>query len=297
MSTIDLSDLKLTKIKKWNCYKLECMADYIEAHAKTMAGSNSCYIELFAGSGGCICKGTDCRVEGLESRILKAKRKFGKYIFVAKNQQDARGLGQLIEPLQVNNVDIITGNFISGKVIQQLFDSVPRSASIFTLIDPRGYRRLRWATIRKLVAHGGGWKGHKIELLIAFPLEMALLRNLTRRECEASITRLYGNEDWHEIKKGKISGKLKLEEIRQGLVELFKTGLKKLGYKHINDLKPLRFANPPSYHLILATDRDSVTRIFTDVWSKSRYLPCELLYSMKESQNNNSKSKDHTLTS
>ena len=283
-------DIPITpkKIKKWTCYKLECFSDYLEAYSKTLQGTKCCYIELYSGSGSCVCKDTDCYIEGSELRAIKTRAKFSKYIFAIKDPRDAENLKQLTAPFNIdNNIEIITGNYTSENVIRRLFDSVPRSASSFAFIDPPGYRMMRWATIKKIAAHGHDWRGHKAELLIAFPLEMALLRNLNRPACEASITRLYGNEEWLKIKEEKLSGKIELDELRLKLIELFKAGLKDLGYKYISDFNPARFSNPPLYHLILASDRDAQTKIIKDAWGKPRYLPCELLYGVGETTKQN----------
>jgi len=271
------------QIRKWTCHKLECFTDYIQDYAKRLANTNCCYLELYAGCGSCVCKGTDCRIEDSELRVLKAKTKFDKYIFIVRNLQNAENLKQLTAPFNTNNtVEIITGNCISERVIHQVFNLIPRSASSFALIDPPGYKRMRWSTIKKLAAHGTDWKGHKIELLIIFPLEMALLRNLTRPECQTSITRLYGNQRWQEIKQDKLNGKIELDEVRHRLVELFKVGLRGLGYHYVEDFKPACLSNPPFYHLILASDSYTGAKILKDAWGKQRYLPCELLYSRKE---------------
>ena len=279
MSELNIPGKIPKQIRKWACHKLECFSDYIEAYARALKDARCCYLELYSRCGSCICKGTDCRIEDSELRALKTKTKFSKYIFVVRDYQDAENLKRLTAPLNTENtVEVITGNCIGEKVIRRVFDSIPRSASSFAFIDPPGYRKMRWATIKKLAAHGSDWKGHKIELLIVFPLEMALLRNLARRECEASIIRLYGNEQWQAIKQDKLSGKIELDEVRQRLVELFKVGLRGLGYKYISDFRPTLFPNPPSYHLILASDRDIGAKILKDVWGKSRYLRCELFH-------------------
>jgi len=269
------------QIRKWTCHKLECFTDYIEAYAKTMGNAECCYLELYSGCGSCACKDTDCRIDDSELRALKTR--FAKYIFVARNQPDAENLKLLTQPDNTNNIEIITGNCIREDVLHQLFNLIPRSASSFALIDPPGYRGMRWATIKKLVAHGSDWKGHKMDLLIIFPLEMALLRNLTRPECEASITRLYGNRKWLEIKQARLDGKIGLSEVRHQLVELFKAGLKGLGYRYVESLEPTQFANPPYYHPILASDSAAGIKILKDAWGKPRYLPCELLYDKKTS--------------
>jgi three-Cys-motif partner protein len=165
--------------------------------------------------------------------------------------------------------------------MRQAFDLIPRSAASFALIDPPGYTRLRWSTIRKLAAHGIDWRGHNMDLLIIFPLEMALLRNLTRLECEASINRLYGNQKWQQVRQKRLDGKIGHDKTRKQLVDLFKAGLKSLGYRYVEDLRPARFSNPPYYHLIWASDSSSRIKELANAWSRERYLPCELFHNEK----------------
>lgn len=268
------------QIRKWNCHKLECFSDYIQAYAKKLGKINCCYLELYAGCGSCVCKGTDCRIDDSQLRALKAKTKFAKYIFVVRNRQNAENLMWLTTPYN-NKIEMIIGDCNNEKVIRQLFDLIPRSASSFALIDPTGYRKVHWSTIKQLAVHGRDWKDNKVDLLILFPLEMALLRNLMRPECEASITRLYGNQQWEEIKQEKLNGKIGLGEVRSRLVELFKAGLKSLGYHYVEDFKPTWSSPQPFYHLILASDSDTSAKILKKAWGKSRYLPCELFHGEK----------------
>lgn len=257
-------------IHKWFCHKLECFSEFIKAYSP---GNSKCYLELFAGCGICTCKDTDCLVDGSELRALKDG--FLKCIFIVKDSQDAKSLRKLTAPLKADST-VITGNCISEKVMRRAFDLIPRSAAGFVLVDPPGYNKLRWSTLKKLAAHGIDWKGHKMDLLIIFPLEMALLRNLTRPDCEASINRLYGNQQWQHVRQKRLDGKIGHDEARKQLVALFNKGLKGLGYRYVEDLKPARFSNPPNYHIIWASDTDSRAKQIGDIWSKPRYLPCEL---------------------
>ena len=269
---------KPKQIRKWACHELECFADYIEAYTRALGKNSCCYLELYAGCGNCTCKGTDCIIPDSSLRALGTK--FAKYIFIVSDSQDTAALKQLTA--SYDRVDIITGNPVNDKVLQQVFDLIPRSTASLAFIAPPGYRALRWSTIKKLVAHGRDWQGHKMELLILFPLEMALLRNLTRPECQASITRLYGNQKWQEIRQKRLEGKIGPDEMRHQLVELFKTGLKSLGYKYVEDFKPASLASIPFYHVIWASDTDRRAKMLSDAWGKERYLPCELLYTRKD---------------
>ena len=268
----------LKQIRKWTCHKLECFSDYIEAYTRELGNNKCCYLELYAGCGNCICKGTDCIIEDSSLRALKTEAKFAKHIFVVRDSQDADSLKRSAASYDTAEVKIITGNPVNDKVLQQVFDLIPRSIASFAFINPPGYRILRWSTIKKLVAHGSDWQGRKIDLMIILPLEMALLRNLTRPECEASITRLYGNHKWLEIKQKRIEDKIGPDVIRHQLVELFKTGLRDLGYKHVEDYKPASPSRQPFYHLIWASDTHHRTEMLKDAWGRQRYLPCELLY-------------------
>ncbi len=263
------------QISKWVCHKLECFSDYIEVY--TGKNSGGCYLELFAGCGSCSCWGTDCLIDGSELRALKTKNGFTKCIFVVRSGQDAENLERLTVARNSDS-SVISGNCISERVMRQAFDLIPRSAASFAFIDPAGYARLRWSTVKKLAAHGRDWRGHRMELLITLPLEMALLRNLARPECEASINRLYGNRQWQQIRQKVLDGKIGADKARKQLVALFKAGLKSLGYRYVDDLKPARFSNPPYYHLIWASDRSSMIKELADAWSKPRYLPCELFH-------------------
>jgi three-Cys-motif partner protein len=281
MKKPDLVTKSLKPIRKWVCHKLECFGDYIEAYTAALGTGGYCYLELYASGGKCLGKGTDCIIEDSALRALGTNRKFDRYILIAKDPDDAQSLEQLTASSDAN-VSIITGNCVSERVLQKAFDLIPRSASGFALIDPSGYRQLRWSTIRKLAAHGQDWKGHKLELLILFPLEMALLRNLTRPECQSSITRLYGNRQWQEISQKRLDGKMSLEKVRNKLVRLFKAGLKELGYKYVEDFKPASPSSHPLYHVISANDSGRRIKLITEAFGKARYLPCELLYDKKE---------------
>jgi len=281
MNKLNLADKSLKPIRKWVCHKLECFADYIEAYTGALGKDRYCYLELYASGGKCLGKGTDCIIDDSALRALGTKKKFDHYILITKDPRDAESLGQLTAHNDAE-VKIITGNCVNEKVLQQAFDLIPRSASSFALIDPPGYRQLRWSTIKKLATHGKDWKGHKVELLILFPLEMALLRNLTRPECQSSITRLYGNRQWQEISQKRLAGKISSEKMRNKLVKLFRAGLKELGYKYVEDFKPASPSTHPLYHVISANDSGRRAKLITEAWGKARYLPCELLYDKKD---------------
>jgi three-Cys-motif partner protein len=252
------------QVSKWTCHKLECLADFIQKISACTKGGG-CYVELFAGPGRYTCRETACTsIEGIEPRVLTIKNKFSRCIFIARDEADAQTLADVIKPLDnEHTAHIITGNCVREAVMRQVFDMIPRSTTSLVLIDPPGYAALRWSAIKKLVL---------------FPLEMALLRNLTRKECENSINRLYGNSNWQDVRRKRLENKLDLNRVRKELIELFKANLKGLDYKHVEDTEPARFSNPPYYHVIWASDRTSRATDLKETWGRERYLPCEMFH-------------------
>ena len=267
------------QVSKWTCHKLECLADFIQKVSDSTK-DGGCYVELFAGPGRYACREAACTsIEGIEPRVLKIKKRFSRCLFIARDEADAQSLAEIIKPLDSGHTaHIITGNYVREAVMRQVFDMIPRSTTSLVLIDPPGYAALRWSVIRKLAQHGVDWKGHKMDLLVLFPLEMALLRNLTRKECENSINRLYGNSSWQDVRQRRLENKLDLQKVRKELIELFKANLKGLDYKHVEDTEPARFSNPPYYHVIWASDRTSRAVELKETWGRERYLPCEMFH-------------------
>jgi three-Cys-motif partner protein len=256
---------------KWLCHKLQCFAEFIKLY--TDGNSGHYYLDIFAGSPFYPCQTNNCTIDSTEISALK--NNFKKCIFIVNNADEVETLMASTQSFKKRS-QIIIGNCINDNILQQAFDLIPRSESLLMLVDPVGYTRLRWTIIKKLALHGTDWKGHKTDMLIFFPLEMALLRNLTRADCEASIDRLYGNFEWRNIRQDRLDEKIDHFEAGTALISLFKKGLKELNYKYIDDLPPARFSNPPVYHIIWAGDTVNRKKELDDIWNRPSFLPCEL---------------------
>ncbi len=179
-------------------------------------------MDIFAGSSFSSCQTDNCTIEGTEISALKSR--FRKCVFIVNNSEEAALLEESTIKYKSRS-HIISGNCISDSILQEAFDLIPRSESSLVLVDPAGYTKLRWTTVKKLASHGTDWKGHKADMLIFFPLEMALLRNLTRTDCETSIDRLYGNTCWRDIRKDRLDNKIDHNQAGSELIKLLKKGL------------------------------------------------------------------------
>ncbi len=269
------------RLAKWSCHQLECLAEFIQAYGDSLKSRppQAVLVEPYATPAACQCKEAECAIDSLEARLLKGKNPFSRIILLAKTPDEAASIEAALKPLDKKHAaSVISGSAIRESVMRRLFDLIPRSSRSLALVNPPGYASLRWSVIKKLAQHGADWQGHKIDLCLIFPVEMALLRNLSRRECQNSINRLYGDENWQAIRQRHIERKLDLDQTRRELVELYKAQLKTLGYKHVDDAEPARFTSPPYYHVIWASDRASRAKELREVWGRERYLPCEMFH-------------------
>jgi three-Cys-motif partner protein len=268
------------QIHKWTCHKFESFSEFLTGYVRSTRKADYCYLELFAGPASYPCSDMSCRLESSAVRVTKAKARFVRYAFLTSGKANAENLRSAVQSMGNGNIQILVGNPNNEKTLVRLVDAIPRSACSLAFIDPGGYRKLNWKTLESLAMLGQNRQGDKTELLIIFPLEMALLRNLWRAECSKSITRFYGDNRWEEVKNLKQSGQT--EDIKLKLVELFKNGLSGLGYKYVEDFRPGAATHDPYYHLIYAGDRVSRLKQLKNAWGKPRFLRCELLYGIQD---------------
>ena len=92
------------------------------------------------------------------------------------------------------------------------------------------------------------------------------------------------NRDWREIRQDWQEGRIDTAQVRQRLVELFKAGLKSIGYRYVSDLEPAQGATPPFYHLIWASSEANRIKMLEAAWNRPRYLPCEMFYDSQSAE-------------
>jgi len=258
------------------CHKLACLADFFNLY--TANGLPAAYLEVVAGGTAPPCGDTACPL-GFTARLaLQLQQPFDFYILAGRDETERTCLREMATPFfgkrQLAIVPVKQWDALPGKT--------PRALPLLTLVDPAGYRDLRWARLEKLVRQSHDGRGRKTDLLIFLPMEMALLRNFTRPDCETSVNHLYGNREWQEVRRARQENRLTLAEAEERLAGLFKAGLQELGYRYAEDVAPL--GQPISYRLFWASDTRSRRKELAAIWEKPRYLPCELLYGTPEKE-------------
>jgi three-Cys-motif partner protein len=158
-------------------------------------------------------------------------------------------------------------------------DKVPARAPCFCLLDPPGMQ-LQWETIRQLAAIPG--RPRKPELLITFPLRMAILRQLTvtrqiGRAAAALVSASFGTEEWRAIYGARLRGEVSPARAKDAYLELFEGRVRQLGYRSVRSKaivapRVLGGARQEMYHLIFATDHPAGDEIMQDVFERPYFL-------------------------
>lgn len=267
-----------TPIRKWTALKLEYLDNYLQGYAiAAKKARETHYIDCFAGCGECVIIESGHYVQGSLWRALNAVPQFSKYHFVEKKPALAAHLRKSIIDKGFKNAHVYVGD--CNQVIRSdILPKIPRNVPCFAFLDPTGLQ-LHWVTICALASHRRGWK---IELLILYPYDMAVLRQfplVSKKPTVATkITSFYGDECWKTQLEESVQAQENTEQRRERFVKLYTSNLRSLGYKSVDVYGPLYFKRRPLYHVIFAGDHPVGQNIMHDVWAKTRFIPGELGY-------------------
>ncbi|MFA5439272.1 hypothetical protein [Dehalococcoides sp.] len=256
---------------KWDCYKFECLSDFLGEYAKSVRQPTG-YLEAFAGSNQSVCAGINCPREACH--ILKGKESFFNQIILLAQSETA--LAALRKPLLPARADVLSGSLINEETLQKVLDSFPRSEAVFILLEPPGFHHLRFSSLKKLALRGIDKDGRKPDMLLVLPLEMSLIRNLGRLDCQDSISRFFGHDKWIDIRQDWYTKRINTEEARKRLLKLYLAGFKDMGYKHVVHKEPANAGSPARYQLAAVSDRLNFKNMLDTIWDKERFLSCEL---------------------
>ena len=84
-------------IRKWFCHKLECYGEFINKYTSSSRNEETYYINLFTTGNNYYCADINNNtIIGIEQRALNVKKRFSRYIFVARDSKDGNKLKKLI---------------------------------------------------------------------------------------------------------------------------------------------------------------------------------------------------------
>jgi len=267
----------MRRIKKHSEQKLAYFQKYINAYVKvTQVLPKIIYIDAFAGTGKCKTCQIKCKTKGgkkceicKEGKIvdgsallsLKTDRPFNEYIFIELDEKNFTKLRQNVDA--ATDIDINRKNkikYIGGdanKELLKIAKNTDQYTGNFIFLDPEG-SELTWATITALS------KIRKIDLLILYPYDMALVRLI--KDYPQKLDRFFGTKEW----KGIYDSSGTTQKKKDNLLLFYKENLGKLGFlfPEAKQIKQKLYSGHPLYHLIFASRNPTAIKIMSQIFNK-----------------------------
>jgi len=266
----------------WTAEKLFYLSRYLRIFSTSMRDKPFRalhYIDLFAGSGKCRGGPGGPVLLGSPLLALTAPQPFDKYLFIEQDPESFAALRTRCQasPRQVH-VSVLPGdaNALVHDIVQEI-NSVDRrfregswSSLNLAFLDPEGPADLPWATVEALA-------GINLMDLIIHYSEGGLNRLMST--CvgsteENAVDRFFGTRQWRQVYEKPRHG-------HRSLLDLYKDGLTRLGYKQVRSVEEPLIRNKekkaPLYRLIFASKHERGNEFWHAVTSRDVYGQRRLL--------------------
>lgn len=233
-------------VGEWSKNKLKILSDYLPVYLQaTTKAIERIYVDGFAGPGLNRVKSSGEEISGSPLVALDAKAKngtrFDRLYFIERDTDAASELRNLVSSRrQEARAQVIQGDV--NVELPKLIARLSKRSPTFIFLDTEGIEP-KWTTIEALA----GWR---TELLINFPLGMAINRN----PGSDKVTDYFGTDEWRPFWESR--------HLRE-LLDLYKGRLKALGWEHTTDVDPLIKATGGQqlYYLIFVSKVEPAKRI------------------------------------
>jgi len=243
--------LALRCVGDWAKEKYDYLRRYIdifETSMKNKWGERN-FIDLFAGPGICITRGSEEEIPGSPLISVKCHHPFTGYFFVDKNSVCINALRTRCKNLEFfDKIRFLEGdcNIVVNDIMGQISD---RSLNL-TFIDPTGLD-IKFSTIKKLA------ENRRIDLIINFPIGTSINRNWEKMiEKEGSkLDQFMGGEGWRDYyQKTATQGN---GSRARAMLKFYRKKLESIGYGNVRigreKLVRSSAKNLPLYYLIFAS--------------------------------------------
>lgn len=222
-------DLPVRACGRWTAAKLDYVGRYVQAFEFAIRDKFRCrcYIDLFAGPGKNRTRETGNVLLGSPLRALTVQHPFTHYFFVDANPDNIVALRQRCAALPFNpQLMLLVGD--SNQQVRAIVAAVRRLPSAIGLafLDPQALE-LKWQTVAQLA------QVTRMDLIIYYP-HMALSRAMPKASDSPDTTAVdefFGSRSWRQVFHGCRGAKRGL--LHRELIDLYKDGLKKLGYTSV----------------------------------------------------------------
>lgn len=213
----------------WAVEKHRKIGYYASVFSASMRKKWDCrlYIDLFAGGGAAIIKGSGERIKGSPLVVLGLEVPFDKYIFCEADSELSAALVQRIRKMYPD-ADAMVLNVNCNTQIEQVIGKLPKFSRswkgiAFCFVDPFSASNLAFDTLRRLSA------SIYVDFAVLLPSHMDIHRNegvYTRRECRI-IDDLLGESQWREDWDARAS---KIRDFGLFIADRFGRQMNSIGY-------------------------------------------------------------------
>ena len=243
-------------VGEWTQDKLKIVTQYLPAYlTATQRATERIYIDAFAGPGTNRIERTGEVIDGSPLIALSAKDKkghaFSRLFFIEHDAGAARELkAEVVNRGQYHRAAVVEGDV--NVELPRLMHRINKRSPTFIFLDTEGIEP-RWETVVSLA----NWQ---TELLINFPLGMAINRNPDSAKVEA----YFGTPEWRRLWEG---GRLSRTS---GLLHWYLGRLAELGWKEQPDYPRLvrDDGNRYLYYLLFVAKHPAGRRIMDSVFQQ-----------------------------
>lgn len=261
--------------------KLSICADYFQRFTQaSQSARDRIYIDGFASSGMGIDHRTRTEYPGSARLSLEVDPPFTECYFVERDEGRASHLRELTAGYSHAHVRPGDANVEVPKILAGINPKAPTLA----FLDPQG-TELHWSTVKALADHKRNRSRFKVELLILFPLQMAVLRLLNfktgvvKDKHARRLDAMLGAETpWREIVSMRMTGEITTpEETELAFLDAYCEGLhRRLDYEHVLHREVVSDHGRPLYYLIFASDSDVGEKIMRSEFGASHTEQAQL---------------------
>lgn len=265
----------------WSLEKLATLLLYFRAFTTACGkAGGGYYVDGMAGPGICRLRGAwpdPYLAWGSPLLALRSRPEFQQCSFLEIDQRKVEALRA--RAAAYGGRAAVQQGDVNLDVRRLLEDQVPPRAPCFCFLDPQGIE-LCFETISAIASTPR--RRLKPELLVVFPLRMALLRLLTLSrpigsKTEARLNGAFGGHEWFKIYEARRNGDITRTHAKMEYLNLYCDKVRSLGYRWVRSKAIVAPRAPGTrrqemYHLIFATDHPAGEDIMRDVFQRHYVL-------------------------
>lgn len=236
----------------WGRQKLDFLDRYVPgAMRATQRMPTRVYVDLFAGPGKNVERGTGYEFDGSPMRMLRVhapgdpRLGFTDAVFVNESKRDHLALDTRVQRMHADNQCRIAASrrrVLQGDanlVVPQIMSAIHPRSYVFVFADIEAPKQWPWTTVQAIKAGGHS----AVDFYMLFPLDMAIPRLASYQRQQADryatiLTTFFGTRDWRDIAKRRVTS-AHSQEFRRDIEALYVSQLHTL-WRHVESVEVVK---------------------------------------------------------